>query len=109
MPEGWKAWKLAGFMAALRDWMLREQPPNALIATVAEWGAVLERDPYRDADLEHDDYFFRVVPATEHDGMVVTLTYCVRPTAGMIDCHTFRCQEFPFPPEPPLWTATHQH
>jgi hypothetical protein len=95
-------------MPALREWERYDPPPGDLLIRVAEWGAELARDPFKDADLEHGNLFFRVVPGTEHDGMVVTLTYAVLSGVQEVQCQTFRCQKYPSL-APPEWPPRKHH
>jgi hypothetical protein len=89
-----QTWTLYGFMAALRSWMLYDPPPGDLLVRAAQFGAVLESDPETGADLEGGNLFFRVVPGTEHDGWILSLTYALTSTRE-VHCQDFSCVRHP--------------
>ena len=95
-------------MRELRAWMRREDPPPALLAAVAEWEPTLTADPIGDADADGEHLLFRVVPGTEHDGRVVTLSYALEEGIRQITCISFRCQPYPATSVTPAWEP-HNH
>lgn len=95
-----KKWELLGFMAAVRQWMLDDEPPGDLLVKVAGFGGELERDPETGAEQEHANLFFQVVPGTEHDGWIVSITYSLhKPSSGRfsgeVACQTVTCVRHP--------------
>jgi hypothetical protein len=87
-------WTLFGFMAALRSWMEYDPPPGDLLVRAAEFGALLEKDPETDAELEHSNLFFRLVPGTEHDGWMLSLTFALTKNLE-VQCQSFICVRHP--------------
>lgn len=95
-----KPWNLDGFMPAVRQWMENDEPPGHLLVEVARFGAELERDPERDAQQEHANLYVRILPGTEHDGWIVSITFTLhRPQsdrfAGEVRCQTVLCVRHP--------------
>lgn len=80
-------------MPALRAWMLYDPPLGDLLVKAAEFVAVLEQDPEKDAELEHGNLFFRLVPGTEHDGWMLSLTFAL--TGLEVHCKDFVCVHHP--------------
>ena len=106
-------WDLFGFMDALRAWMLFDPPPGSLLARAAEFGAELQRDPERDAELDHANLFLREMPGTEHDGRIVTISFTLsapRPRgAGEIRCKDVVCLGYPQRELVPGWPPVRHH
>jgi hypothetical protein len=107
-----ETWTLFGFMHALRSWMLYDPPSGDLLVRAAEFGAVLEKDPETDAELEYGNLFFRLVPGTEHDGWMLSLTFALTSTLE-VQCKDFVCVrhpqteiQVPYPPPPHHRAAT---
>jgi hypothetical protein len=95
-----KPWELLGFMPAVKEWTERDEPPGDLLVRVAEFGDDLERDPAADAFQEHANLYSRMIPGTEHDGWIVSITFSLhRPRterfAGEVRCQTVVCVSHP--------------
>ena len=89
-----------GFMDAVREWMRRDPPPGDLLLKVAAFGAELERDPERDAEPEHANLYFRLMPGTEHDGRIVSITFELNNSPDPNFRGEVRCQELACVPHP---------
>ncbi len=88
-----KPWKLDGFMPALRQWLVNDEPPGDLLVTVTGFGSELERDPEADSIIEHANLRFRTIPGTEHGGWIVSITYVLLGSRDLGFAGEVRCQE----------------
>lgn len=106
-------WRLDGFMPAMKAWSEFDPPSGDLLVLVAEFGAELERDPEKDAEREHQPvFFFRIMPGTEHDGRIVSVTFTLGRAmdpgyAGEVRCQHIVC--VPHPPQLPLGSSPGPH
>lgn len=87
-------WELLGFMNALREWMRRDPPPGPLLVKAAQFGAVLEQNPEDQAEREHDNLLLRLMPGTEHDGHIVSITFEVTDRRVVL-CQDVACVPYP--------------
>ncbi|SDT29089.1 hypothetical protein [Actinoplanes derwentensis] len=94
-------WQLLGFMDSIRAWLQHDPPPGPLLVKVAEFGAVLEHDPFSgDAEQEHSSQFFRTIPGTEHDNHIVAISYELEGRTSSPNGREVRCQRIGCVPHP---------
>ncbi len=109
-----RRWQLDGFMPALRNWMVYDPPPADLLVKAAEFGAELERDPLFSAELEYGNLYFRIIPGTEHDGRIVSITFSLggsmdRNAEGEVQCKDVACVPHPQRALPVQWPPPRHH
>jgi hypothetical protein len=109
-----KPWELLGFMAAVKEWMERDEPPGDLLVRVAGFGADLEREPEAGAEREYANLYFRTIPGTEHDGWIVSISFSLhRPRAerfaGEVRCQSVVCVRHPQTEIPVVYPPPRHH
>jgi hypothetical protein len=92
-------WLLEDFLVRFDEWCQRESPPTEIRAAVLTWLLGLLTNPYDRATRQLElgpEWWFAVIPETEHDGQKAVCFYNVQPTSRTARCSVITFLRPPF-------------